>query len=354
METLPHTGAPAGRTPEVPPEEVPLLDARGLSTVYPTEKGKVQAVRDVSLRLGRGGILGLVGESGCGKSATLLSIMRLVPHPGKVVAGEVRFQGEDLLRKTPAQMRGIRGRDIAMVFQDPMSTLNPAYRVGDQIAESLRVHGLLPGFPASLLGKHRRREREMVLALMREVGIPSPDTRHLEYPHQFSGGMQQRVLIAIALACRPALLLADEPTTALDVTVQGQILAILSELSAREGLSILLVTHDMGVVAQVCRRVGVMYAGQVVEVADVESLFARPAHPYTRGLIASIPGESGEGELYAIPGSVPSPVDPPRGCRFHTRCEQAMADCRAVRPEMVCVGTRHAVACHLFSREGRP
>ncbi|MEW6399551.1 MAG: ABC transporter ATP-binding protein [Bacillota bacterium] len=345
METLPHTGAPAGRTPEVPPEEVPLLDARGLSTVYPTEKGKVQAVRDVSLRLGRGGILGLVGESGCGKSATLLSIMRLVPHPGKVVAGEVRFQGEDLLRKTPAQMRGIRGRDIAMVFQDPMSTLNPAYRVGDQIAESLRVHGLLPGFPASLLGKHRRREREMVLALMREVGIPSPDTRHLEYPHQFSGGMQQRVLIAIALACRPALLLADEPTTALDVTIQAQILDLMRRINRERGTAIILVTHDLAVAAEFCHEIAVMYAGQIVEWGSTEAVLEDPVHPYTRGLLRSIPRLTERRRLVPIPGVVPDLAHLAPGCAFFPRCDVRLGDCEREPPPLAPVGRGRVARC---------
>ncbi|MEW6547662.1 MAG: ABC transporter ATP-binding protein [Bacillota bacterium] len=322
-----------------------LLDVRGLSTIYPTEKGKVQAVRDVSLRLARGGILGLVGESGCGKSATLLSILRLVPYPGKVVAGEVRFRGEDLLRKTPAQMRAIRGKDIAMVFQDPMSTLNPAYRVGDQIAESLRVHGLLPGFPRNLFGNHRRREREMVLALMREVGIPSPETRHLEYPHQFSGGMQQRVLIAIALACRPLLLLADEPTTALDVTIQAQILDLMRRINEERGTAIILVTHDLAVAAEFCHEIAVMYAGQIVEWGSAEAVLEDPAHPYTRGLLRSIPRLTERRRLVPIPGVVPDLARLGPGCSFFPRCDQRLSVCEQTSPPLVAVEKGRVVRC---------
>jgi len=322
-----------------------LLDVRGLSTIYPTEKGKVQAVRDVSLRLARGGILGLVGESGCGKSATLLSILRLVPYPGKVVAGEVRFRGEDLLRKTPAQMRAIRGKDISMVFQDPMSTLNPAYRVGDQIAESLRVHGLLPGFPRNLFGNHRRREREMVLALMREVGIPSPETRHLEYPHQFSGGMQQRVLIAIALACRPLLLLADEPTTALDVTIQAQILDLMRRINEERGTAIILVTHDLAVAAEFCHEIAVMYAGQIVEWGSAEAVLEDPAHPYTRGLLRSIPRLTERRRLVPIPGVVPDLARLGPGCSFFPRCDQRLSVCEQTSPPLVAVEKGRVVRC---------
>lgn len=329
-----------------------LLEVRGLSTVYPTEKGKVQAVRDVSLRVERGGILGLVGESGCGKSATLLSIMRLVPYPGRVVAGEIWFQGQDLLRKSPAQMRAIRGRDIAMVFQDPMSTLNPAYRVGDQIAESLRVHGLLPGYPRKLFGDHRRREREMVLALMREVGIPSPETRHLEYPHQFSGGMQQRVLIAIALACRPALLLADEPTTALDVTIQAQILDLMRRINEERGTAIILVTHDLAVAAEFCQEIAVMYAGQIVEWGTTEAVLEDPAHPYTRGLLRSIPRLTERRRLVPIPGVVPDLAHLGPGCSFYPRCDRRVDACAGTSPPLVTVDGGRVVRCLGYAEGG--
>jgi oligopeptide/dipeptide ABC transporter ATP-binding protein len=329
-----------------------LLEVRGLCTVYPTEKGKVQAVREVSLRVKRGGILGLVGESGCGKSATLLSIMRLVPYPGKIVAGEIWFNGEDLLRKTPAQMRAIRGKDIAMVFQDPMSALNPAYRVGDQIAESLRVHGLLPGYPRKLFGDHRRREREMVLTLMHEVGIPSPETRHLDYPHQFSGGMQQRVLIAIALACRPALLLADEPTTALDVTIQAQILDLMRRINEERGTAIILVTHDLGVAAEFCHEIAVMYAGQIVEWGRAEAVLEDPAHPYTRGLLCSIPRLSEKRRLVPIPGVVPDLTHPGPGCSFHPRCDRSLAACANTPPPLVTVGGGRVVRCLRYVEGG--
>ncbi|MFZ5811015.1 MAG: ABC transporter ATP-binding protein [Thermodesulfobacteriota bacterium] len=323
----------------------PLLEVKNLSVSFQTYQGRAMVLDRACLTVNRGEIMGLVGETGCGKSVLSRAVLRITPTPpGSIDGGSILFEGRDLLSLPKKAMRRLRGDRISMIFQEPMSSLNPVFTVGNQMREVVRAHREMS----------RAAAEAVCLEMLDAVRLPEPRAVLAAYPHELSGGMRQRVMIAMELSCRPALLLADEPTTALDVTVQGQILAILSELSAREGLSILLVTHDMGVVAQVCRRVGVMYAGQVVEVADVESLFARPAHPYTRGLIASIPGESGEGELYAIPGSVPSPVDPPRGCRFHTRCEQAMADCRAVRPEMVCVGTRHAVACHLFSREGRP
>ncbi|HHY94081.1 MAG TPA: ABC transporter ATP-binding protein [Firmicutes bacterium] len=326
-----------------------LLDIRGLSTVYPTEKGRVQAVRDVSLRLARGDILGLVGESGCGKSATLLSILGLVPHPGRIVAGEVWFKGEDLRRKRPVAIRAIRGRDISMVFQDPMSTLNPAYRVGDQIAESLRVHGFLPGFPHRWSRGGRRQEREVVLALMREVGIPSPETRHLEYPHQFSGGMQQRVLIAIALACRPQLLLADEPTTALDVTIQAQILDLMRRINQERGTAIILVTHDLAVAAEFCQQIAVMYAGEIVEWGSTEAVLEDPAHPYTRGLLRSIPRLTEKRRLVPIPGEVPDLAHLDSGCSFYPRCEEGQPGCTETPLGLVAVGEGRVVRCRKYA-----
>lgn len=334
------------------PDGSALLEVRGLCTVYPTEKGTVQAVRGVSLRVRRGGILGLVGESGCGKSATLLSIMRLVPYPGRVTAGEIWFQGEDLLRKKPAQMRAIRGKDIAMVFQDPMSALNPAYRVGDQIAESLRVHGFLPGYPRKLLRYHRSRERETVIALMREVGIPSPEARYLDYPHQFSGGMQQRVLIAIALACRPALLLADEPTTALDVTIQAQILDLMRRINEERGTAIILVTHDLAVAAEFCHEIAVMYAGQIVEWGSAEAVMEDPAHPYTRGLLRSIPRLSDKRRLVPIPGVVPDLARLGPGCSFRPRCDCGLSACERVSPPPVKLGGGRLVRCLRYGEGG--
>ncbi len=322
-----------------------LLEVKDLSVSFLTYQGRARVLDRACLTVNRGEIMGLVGETGCGKSVLSRAVLRIIPSPpGSIDGGSILFEGRDIVSLPKKAMRRLRGDRISMIFQEPMSSLNPVFTVGSQMREVVRAHRDMS----------RTAAEAVCLEMLEAVRLPEPRAVLAAYPHELSGGMRQRVMIAMELSCRPALLLADEPTTALDVTVQGQILAILSELSAREGLSILLVTHDMGVVAQVCRRVAVMYAGQVVEVAEVESLFARPAHPYTRGLIASIPGKTGDGDLYAIPGSVPSPIDPPRGCRFHTRCDHVMADCRTVRPGMVRVGERHAVACHLFSGEGRP
>jgi len=325
-----------------------VLQVSGLSTVYPTDRGDVQAVRGVDLTLREGDVLAIVGESGCGKSATLLSMMQLVPHPGRVVAGSVVFEGRDLTKLGPGAMREVRGRDIAMVFQDPMTTLNPAFRVGDQIAESLRVHGFLPGFPARLAHASRAREREMVIDLMRKVGIPSPETRHLEYPHQFSGGMQQRILIAIALACKPKILLADEPTTALDVTVQAQVLDLMREINQATGTAIVLVTHDLAVAAEFCREVAVMYAGQIVEQGPIDAVLEEPMHPYTRGLLRSIPRLGERKPLTPITGEVPDLATLGPGCSFAPRCELRRPCCDVSGPELVSVDTRRFVRCHLY------
>ncbi|MGE5587726.1 MAG: ABC transporter ATP-binding protein [Clostridia bacterium] len=333
---------PAGRSGRA------VLQVSGLSTVYPTARGDVQAVRSVSLTLEEGDLLAIVGESGCGKSATLLSIMRLVPHPGRVVAGSVVFEGRDLMKLGPGAMREVRGRDIAMVFQDPMTTLNPAFRVGDQIAESLRVHGFLPRFPASLARVSRAREREIVTDLMRKVGIPSPETRHLEYPHQFSGGMQQRILIAIALACKPKILLADEPTTALDVTVQAQVLDLMREINEATGTAIVLVTHDLAVAAEFCREVAVMYAGQIMEQGPTGAVLEEPMHPYTQGLLRSIPRLGERKPLTPIMGEVPDLATLGPGCGFAPRCELRGPRCDVSRPELVSVDSRRLVRCHAY------
>jgi len=322
----------------------PLLEVQDLSISFSTYQGRAMVLDRASLTVNRGEIMGLVGETGCGKSVLSRAVLRIIPTPpGSIDGGRILFEGADLLALPKKAMRKLRGERISMIFQEPMSSLNPVFTVGNQMREVIRAHRDISWAEAEVV----------CLDMLEAVRLPEPRTVLAAYPHELSGGMRQRVMIAMELSCRPALLLADEPTTALDVTVQGQILAILAELSAREGLSILLVTHDMGVVAQICRRVAVMYAGQVVEVADVESLFARPAHPYTRGLIASIPGRNGGGELYAIPGNVPSPINPPAGCRFHTRCERALAVCREIVPEMILAAPEHAVACHLFGGQGR-
>ncbi len=299
-----------------------LLEVKNLQTHFPTRAGLVRAVNDVSFNLDRGELLGLVGESGCGKSITALSIMRLIAPPGKIVAGEIVFDGRNLLKLSEAEMRAIRGDDIAMIFQDPMTSLNPVFTVGEQIAEALRLHRKLSRKPA----------RDAAIAAMREVSIPDPARRVDDYPHQLSGGMRQRVMIAMALACDPKLLIADEPTTALDVTIQAQILELLDELRKTRELAVLLITHDLGVVAEVADRVAVMYTGKIVEESPVDELFARPKHPYTEGLLRSVPKLSEadvirKERLETIEGTVPSPTDLPPGCHFAPRCPHRMPRC---------------------------
>jgi oligopeptide/dipeptide ABC transporter ATP-binding protein len=299
-----------------------LLEVNNLQTHFPTRAGLVRAVNDVSFYLDEGELLGLVGESGCGKSITSLSVMRLISPPGKIVGGELLFKGEDLLKKTDDQMRAIRGNDIAMIFQDPMTSLNPVYTVGEQIAEALRLHRKL----------NKKQAREAAVEAMREVSIPDPARRVKDYPHQLSGGMRQRVMIAMALACDPELLIADEPTTALDVTIQAQILELLDDLRKTRKLAVLLITHDLGVVAEVADRVCVMYTGKIVEESPVEELFAKPKHPYTQGLLRSVPKITAEGleketRLSTIEGIVPSPTNLPPGCHFAPRCEFRMERC---------------------------
>jgi peptide/nickel transport system ATP-binding protein/oligopeptide transport system ATP-binding protein len=301
-----------------------LLEVRDLRTQFPTRSGLVKAVDGVSFNLARGDLLGLVGESGCGKSMTALSIMRLVAPPGKIVSGEVIFDGKDLLKLSDAEMRQMRGDDIAMIFQDPMTSLNPVFTVGEQIAEALRLHRKLS----------RSDAREATIDAMREVAIPDPARRVNDYPHQLSGGMRQRVMIAMALACNPKLLIADEPTTALDVTIQAQILELLNELRRQRELAVLLITHDLGVVAEVADRVAVMYTGRIVEESDVEELFERPKHPYTEGLLRSVPKLTStdvakKERLETIEGTVPSPTDLPPGCHFAPRCAHRMPRCTA-------------------------
>ena len=326
-----------------------VLEVSGLVTEYPTPRGTVHAVRDVDLVLGKGDILAIVGESGCGKSACLLSIMRLIPRPGRIAKGSVKFEGTELLTLSEAEMRDLRGKDMAMVFQDPMTTLNPAYRVGEQISESLRVHGLLAGFPRRLLREEREKEREQVINLLKQVGIPSPEHRHLEYPHQFSGGMQQRILIAIALACRPKVILADEPTTALDVTVQAQVLDLMREINEELGTAVVLVTHDLGVAAEFCHKAAVMYAGQIVESGEIEDVLSAPLHPYTRGLLRSIPQIGQRRELVPIDGEVPDLTDLSPGCSFAPRCKEADSYCLYAEPHLVPLDNGRKVRCHLYA-----
>jgi len=312
-----------------------LLELKNLTTIFPLKRGVVQAVTGVDLTLHQGEILGLVGESGCGKSMTMLSILRLVPYPGETVQGQVLYKGQNLLDKRIGEVRRIRGREIAMIFQDPMTTLNPVFKVGEQVRESLRIHGLAGNnrLPWPFDRARRAAEKQRVIEIMEEVGIPATKHRYHEYPHQFSGGMQQRMVIAIALACQPTLLLADEPTTALDVTIQAQILDLLRTINREHGTSIILVTHDLGVTAEFCRNIAVMYAGRIVEQGDVRAIFNQPSHPYTHALINSVPHvEKRVERLYSIPGQPPMPGAEITGCPFADRCEYADDRCTQERP----------------------
>jgi peptide/nickel transport system ATP-binding protein/oligopeptide transport system ATP-binding protein len=314
-----------------------LLTIEGLRTVFRTSSGEVAAVDGVDLSVDRGRTLGIVGESGCGKSVLSLSVMRLVAHPGRVAAGRVLLDGRDLLALSPAAMRAVRGAEVAMIFQEPMTSLNPVHSVGSQITEAMRAHD--PGASDAAL-------RKRAVEALSRVRIPAPERRFEEYPHQLSGGMRQRVMIAMALACRPRLLIADEPTTALDVTVQAQILDLLRELQREEGMGIILITHDLGVVAEMADEVAVMYAGRVVERAPAASLFADPQHPYTLGLLGSIPRLEEERErLLAIEGTVPPPFALPPGCRFAPRCPFAEPACDAGVPPLRSLGLAHQAAC---------
>ena len=313
----------------------PGLMVRGLTTTFETSRGRAIAAADVDLDVAPGEVFGLVGESGSGKSVTLRSIMRLIREPGKV-SGQVEWRGRDLVAMTDEELRRIRGGEIAMIFQEPMTALNPVLPVGRQIEENLAAHTSL----------NRRERRARALELMNIVGIPAPERRLNEYPHQFSGGMRQRAMIAIALACSPQLLLADEPTTALDVTIQDQILKLLLDLRDRLSMSVVLVTHDLGVVAETCDRMAVMYAGRIVETGTVADVFAKPRHPYTRGLLSSVPsGEAPRTMLYSIEGTPPSLTDLPLGCAFHPRCSFATEDCRRNRPALTEVEAGRLVAC---------
>jgi peptide/nickel transport system ATP-binding protein/oligopeptide transport system ATP-binding protein len=320
-----------------------LLEVKNLETHFPTRAGLVRAVNDVSFSLDRGELLGLVGESGCGKSITALSIMRLIAPPGKTVGGEILFEDKNLLALSNAEMRAIRGDDIAMIFQDPMTSLNPVYTVGEQIAEALRLHRKLS----------RKAAREAAIKAMSEVSIPDPARRASDYPHQLSGGMRQRVMIAMALACDPKLLIADEPTTALDVTIQAQILELLDELRKTRELAVLLITHDLGVVAEVADRVAVMYTGKIVEESPVEELFARPKHPYTEGLLRSVPKLTAEHvlkleRLETIEGTVPSPTNLPPGCHFAPRCPYRMQRCVEGEIPLYPIGDEVTARCVLY------
>ena len=316
-----------------------LLSVKNLSTEFPVKKGIVKAVEDVSFDVDAGEILAIVGESGSGKSVTSLSVMGLLAEPGHVAGGSMEFEGKDLVHLSEREYRALRGNDMAMIFQEPMTSLNPVYRIGNQIVEAIRTH--------EKVGKKEARER--AIDLLRKVGIPSPEKRIDDYPHQMSGGMRQRVMIAMALACNPKLLIADEPTTALDVTIQAQILDLLRRLRDETGMAVLLITHDLGVVSETADRVVVMYCGQLVEEAEVRTLFDHPLHPYTLGLLKSIPRleDDDAKRLYMIKGTVPNPLEMPPGCHFSDRCDSCMDICRTKVPDLVDVDG-HKVRCFLY------
>ncbi len=313
-----------------------LLEVEGLRTVFPSQEGEVSAVEGASFSLSEGEVLGLVGESGSGKSVTAFSLMRLVQAPGRIAAGSVRFEGRDLLSLDEREMRKLRGRRMSMIFQEPLSSLNPVWTVGQQVMEPMLLHG----------GVTRREARERALAMLARVGIADAARRFNDYPHQLSGGLRQRVMIALALVCEPKLLIADEPTSALDVTIQAQILELLRDLQRELGMAILMITHDLGVVAEIADRVNVMYAGRIVESAPVETLFRAPAHPYSAGLLQSVPDMGEERErLPTIRGIVPRPGEMPPGCAFAPRCPYADAACTVAPPPVHTLTDDHAAAC---------
>ena len=317
-----------------------LVEIQELSIHFDTDRGIVPAVNEVSYSIYEGETLGLVGESGCGKSVTAHSIIRLIPKPqGRVASGKIIFRGEDLVKVSESRIREIRGNDISMIFQEPMTSLNPVFTIGEQISEVILQHQDL----------NEDEAWDLAIQMLGKVGIPSPDMRAEEYPHQLSGGMKQRVMIAMALACNPYLLIADEPTTALDVTIQAQILELIQELQKQSAMSVLMITHDLAVVAEVCDRVVVMYASKIVEIAPVEKLFEKPLHPYTQGLFQSIPNvEVDQERLTPIPGFVPSPLNFPSGCKFHDRCAMKVQRCTTEEPILRELEDGRMVACHLI------
>jgi len=324
-------------------EDDTILEIKNLAVSFASETGRIRAIDDVGFAVPKGKTLGLVGESGCGKSVTALSVMRLLPKPsGEIEQGEILFNDDDIVKLPTDRMQKIRGNRISMIFQEPMTALNPVHRIGRQLEEVFCLH-----FPGMKLKERRDRSIEMLM----NVGIPDPVKRFREYPHQISGGMRQRVMIAIALACKPELLIADEPTTALDVTVQAQILALIEKLQKDTGMSVMFITHDLGVIAEICDDVVVMYAGRVAEHAGVKSLFKNPRHPYTRGLLSSIQRleNKRKSRLRIIKGTVPGLDEFPKGCRFQNRCSEVMEICKIEQPGMTAVGNGHCAACHHLS-----
>ncbi len=332
--------------------QTPLLQLKNLTTVFPTRRGQVMAVNRVNLRLAPGELLGIVGESGCGKSTVLLSILGLIARPGRISEGEVWFKGQNLRHLPTGAMRDIRGKEISMIFQDPLSTLNPVFVVGEQIREAMRLHGIIKnGFMPWPLDRLRRAlEKKRVLEVMAEVGIPAPEARYRSYPHQFSGGMQQRVLIAIGLACEPALLLADEPTTALDVTIQAQIMDLMHRINQEHGTSIILVTHNLALTAEFCQNIAVMYAGRIVERGPTEQVVGDPKHPYTQGLLACLPriSTTRQASIDPIPGNVPDLVDLPPGCDFAPRCPLVQDECWQAKLRLRAITPGHYARCILY------
>ena len=318
-----------------------LLRVENLNAWFYTEEGIVKALENVSFSVGRGEILGLVGETGCGKAVTSSCIMRLIPSPpGKIIGGKILFEGEDLAQATPERMRQIRGKDIAMIFQDPMSSLNPVFTVGRQVEEAIRVHN--PGMSAAQI-------HERAAEMFKKVNIPDPERSMKRYPHQFSGGMKQRVMIAMALSCNPRMLIADEPTTALDVSIQAQILSLIKDLQKDFGSSIMLISHDLGVIATMAQKVAVMYAGSIIEYGSVRQIFEHPLHPYTQGLLGAIPRlDQAQEYLEVIPGALPNLLHLPEGCKFRARCSRATERCARERPTAVEAEEGHEVACYEY------
>ena len=328
----------------------PILEIKDLKIEFGTFEGISHVLEGIYLTLGRGGTLGLVGETGCGKSITAKAILRLLPiPPARIVSGEILFEGEDLLKKSEEEMKGIRGRRIAMVFQDPMTFLNPVFTIEEQLVDVILAHNRGDGSRTQGERLDRKQAVEKAIELLREVKIPQPELRIKAYPHEFSGGMRQRVLIAMALSGSPQILIADEPTTALDVTIQAQILKLIHDLVQRHGHSVLLISHDLGVVASVCKKIAVMYAGNIVENCSTVQLFKRPLHPYTQGLLNSIlTFAKREDEAQGIKGMIPDLIQPPPGCRFHPRCLEAMGVCEKEKPLFLEIEEGHWVSCHLF------
>ena len=325
-------------------EKKPILEIRGLRTQFFLQEGTVTALDGIDLTIYEGESLGMCGETGCGKSMTAFSILRLIPHPGRITAGSIRFKGIDLLGLSPDQMRGVRGRRISMIFQDPSTSLDPVFTIGQQLGEVISLH-------QNMYDKNALNAR--ILNALKLVRIAAPESVMRQYPHELSGGMKQRVMIALALSCSPELLIADEPTTALDVTIQAQVLNLLKDLARKTGSSMMLITHNLGVVAETCNRVCIMYAGRIVEEAETFELFGKPMHPYTRGLLTAFPklGEKKE-ELSVIRGTVPNLMNSVPGCSFVDRCDFATDQCKRVRPKMAEVAPGHLVACHLYPSGG--